>query len=239
MEQELASKIITKWYQKSIWVIILLILFFPVGLFLMWKYTNWNKKAKIVITGIFALIVIGSSSSSNTKKENTQQEQPLPTAQEVKSAPLPTKESKPLSITDKLWIALDNSMKSREGYGVEYDELSKIATITTTSTNFWDENSIVRGNFTLLVKFGTEAFKIDGVDAVLIVSKTEFTDQYGKKNIEDAIRIVMDKSEFNKFEWNNLKYQPVYNQIKNASESFYIHPAILKKLDPSKLYLSL
>ena len=30
-----------KWYQKTGWIIALLILFFPAGLFLMWKYSNW------------------------------------------------------------------------------------------------------------------------------------------------------------------------------------------------------
>ncbi len=35
-----------KWYQKTGWIIALLILIFPVGLFLMWKYTNWKKTGK-------------------------------------------------------------------------------------------------------------------------------------------------------------------------------------------------
>lgn len=203
----------------------------------MWKYANWNKVVKGVITGVFALIVIGSTNSSNTKTANTSQ---TPTAQQqATTAPQPTKEAKPLTTTDKLWVALDNSMKTREGYKVEYDESSKTASIIKTSTDFWDETSMVRGSFTTLVKFGKEAFKIDGVEAVRVVTRTEFTDQYGKKGIEDAVRIIMNKSEFGKFNWDNLKYQSVYNQIKNASEGFYIHPAILKKLDTSKLYLSL
>lgn len=32
-----------KWYKKTGWIIFLLIFFFPVGLFLMWKYAKWNK----------------------------------------------------------------------------------------------------------------------------------------------------------------------------------------------------
>lgn len=42
-----------KWYQQTGWIIFLLIVFFPVGLFLMWKYTNWNKWLKIGITLFF------------------------------------------------------------------------------------------------------------------------------------------------------------------------------------------
>lgn len=226
-----------KWYQKTLGIIILLILFFPIGLFLMWKHARWNKIVKIIITGIFALFLLGSSSGSKTS--STQQTQASPTPSEAKKTPEPTKEVKPLSISDNVWIALDNSMKTRKNYSVEYNESSKTASITFTSLDFYDESSMVRGSFTTLVKFGMEAFKIDGVDSVQVVVRTEFTDQYGKKSVEDAVRIIMSKSEFNKFDWNNLEYQPVYNQIKNASEGFYIHPAVLLKLNPDKLYLAL
>lgn len=47
-----------KWYQKPLWIIVLLFLFFPVGLFLMWKYSNWSKQAKWAVTGAFAVFVV-------------------------------------------------------------------------------------------------------------------------------------------------------------------------------------
>lgn len=55
-----------KWYQKTGWIIALLILFFPIGLFLMWKYANWNKIVKIIITVLFALSLIGNMTSPST-----------------------------------------------------------------------------------------------------------------------------------------------------------------------------
>jgi|GEM_PF-1318906 len=57
-----------KWYKKPFGIIALLILFFPVGLFLMWKYTDWHKNIKWGITGFFALIVIWSIVSSALAK---------------------------------------------------------------------------------------------------------------------------------------------------------------------------
>lgn len=68
-----------KWYQKTGGIIALLILFFPAGLYLMWKYTKWPKVAKWVVTGVFALFVIGGAlndspeTASNTKSAETQQ----------------------------------------------------------------------------------------------------------------------------------------------------------------------
>lgn len=232
-----------KWYQSNVAIIALLIFFFPVGLFLMWKYAGWNKVVKIVVTGFYTLIVIGAiaTPSSNTSTSNT----PTPQAQidtntnsEAK-APEPTKEVKPMSTSDKLWVALDNSMKTRKDFSVGYDEPTKTASITKTELSAWDESSLVRDSFTTLVKYGKEAFKVDGVDEVQVVFKTEFTDQYGKKDTSDAVRIIMTKEEFNKFEWDNLKYQSVYEPIKKSAEGFYIHPAILKNLKYDKLYLTI
>lgn len=49
-----------KFYQRNWFVILMLILFFPVGLFLMWKYANWRNYAKIIITVAIALLVVVS-----------------------------------------------------------------------------------------------------------------------------------------------------------------------------------
>lgn len=57
-----------KWYQKTPWIIALLFLFFPVGLFLMWKYTNWNKYVKVGISAIFAIALVLPSSSTELEK---------------------------------------------------------------------------------------------------------------------------------------------------------------------------
>lgn len=38
--------------------IVLLILFFPVGLILMWTKTDWNKKVKIAISAVFAVLTL-------------------------------------------------------------------------------------------------------------------------------------------------------------------------------------
>lgn len=50
-----------KWYQTTVAVIVLLIVFWPVGLYLMWKYTSWAKGLKItlsVIAGLFGILFI-------------------------------------------------------------------------------------------------------------------------------------------------------------------------------------
>lgn len=53
-----------KWYEKNIAIILFLIFFFPIGLFLMWKYSRWNKVAKIVISVVGALVIIANVGNS-------------------------------------------------------------------------------------------------------------------------------------------------------------------------------
>lgn len=54
-----------KWYQKTGWIIALLIIFFPAGLFLMWKYAGWGKVPKIFVTCIIGIIFIISVNTAN------------------------------------------------------------------------------------------------------------------------------------------------------------------------------
>src|SRR3989344_3234662 len=93
-----------KWYQTTGGIIALLILFFPAGLYLMWKHAKWNKAVKGVITGFFVLLLIGSFNSDTSKtasftSEPTQAPQattaptnmPEPTNDSVKAnTPVPT-----------------------------------------------------------------------------------------------------------------------------------------------------
>lgn len=59
-----------KWYQKAPGIIALLIFFFPAGLFLMWKFTNWSPKTKWIITGIFLVLIFISQIGGNKPSQN-------------------------------------------------------------------------------------------------------------------------------------------------------------------------
>jgi len=60
-----------KWYEKNFVIILFLIFFFPVGLFLMWKYTNWNKVVKIVISIFFGIVVIANLTGNKNNQTQT------------------------------------------------------------------------------------------------------------------------------------------------------------------------
>lgn len=64
-----------KWYKKTGWIITFLIFLFPLGCFLMWKYKDWEKNKKIILTVIFALffifiLFVGSGSDNDNKQKH-------------------------------------------------------------------------------------------------------------------------------------------------------------------------
>ena len=60
-----------KIYEKNWFIILMLVLFFPVGLFLMWKNAKWHKAVKIIISVLFAVMVIFSNGSEESKNVET------------------------------------------------------------------------------------------------------------------------------------------------------------------------
>lgn len=46
------------WYQQDWAIIALLVFFFPVGLYLMWKHASWQPRVKLAISGSLAVLVV-------------------------------------------------------------------------------------------------------------------------------------------------------------------------------------
>jgi len=65
------NKNILKWYEKSSYIILFLVLFFPLGIFLMWRYANWSRQVKIGITAFFCGCLFTSLASNRLKPTNS------------------------------------------------------------------------------------------------------------------------------------------------------------------------
>jgi hypothetical protein len=66
------------WYQKSSGIVILLIIFFPVGLYLMWKNELWTKKTRWIVTGILAIIFIVTASNDRSRNSGSESDSKNP-----------------------------------------------------------------------------------------------------------------------------------------------------------------
>ena len=50
-------------YKKTWFIILSLILFFPLGLVLMWLFSSWSKVLKWIVTGVFAIFIMAAAFS--------------------------------------------------------------------------------------------------------------------------------------------------------------------------------
>jgi hypothetical protein len=112
-----------KWYQKTWIVILFLFLFFPLGLFLMWKYTKWSKKVKWVLTVIFIFLFISIINTPEDRSETTKQE--------ATATPTIQQEAPQQAIQDS--FTKEEALKKVQNYQLQKDfsdiGLSKGATI--------------------------------------------------------------------------------------------------------------
>lgn len=86
-----------RWYEKTGVIILTLILFFPIGLYLMWKYNKtWSTKTKVIISVFFGLAFLGRFNSKNSEPSRLTNNQQIEVKNEVSNKPVIT--STPTSI---------------------------------------------------------------------------------------------------------------------------------------------
>ena len=112
--------------EKNWFIILMLVLFFPVGLFLMWKNAKWHKTVKIIISVLFAIMVIfsnGSEESKNVETKDTNAE--VETVDKTKDANAEAetaKANKIKELQEKSKAILDN----KDYYAMNEDERKTI-----------------------------------------------------------------------------------------------------------------
>ncbi len=72
-----SNPITNAWYEKTWLVILLCILFFPVGIYALWKNTSITKGWKIGITAVIAFMVIVNIGGNGEKSSNSAKEQSI------------------------------------------------------------------------------------------------------------------------------------------------------------------
>ena len=81
-----------KFYETKLFTILLLILFFPVGIYLMFKNNHFSKPIRATITVIFAILLIGGIFAP--EKPETTSKKATSKAKKEEAAEEPKKETK-------------------------------------------------------------------------------------------------------------------------------------------------
>lgn len=192
-----------------------------------------RKKVFFVFGGIAIIsMIIGGATSPKSNNSPTNQT----SNSQVSNQPTNTPIQK--STKDQL-TEIANKIANKQGsVEVEYDEKDKMAILTYSKDEFYKAETVVKTGYTYFVKFGKEAFKLPDVNSIGVTVKTKFTDQYGKGSLEPGVSVDMTKEKFEKYDWDGLKYQSLYDTLKGNADLHYIHPALLKEIDTSKLWVN-
>ncbi len=84
-----------RWYQRTGGIILFLIIFFPVGLYLMWKHGGWSNLTKWIVTGVVALVAIGTAFDDSETTTATAPAESANQPQEEQAAAAPEPEPEP------------------------------------------------------------------------------------------------------------------------------------------------
>ena len=179
--------------------------------------------ALLVLILLVAVIVIISSVS---KKET-----PTTTPAQTTTQLSQTTSAQPPSTEAQLKSAVGSGLGT-----VTYDPATQTATVTKTVPDPFGTVEVVRDAYKTFVQFGQKAIKVPGIAALCIVYVVPFTDQYGKKANDTAVRLVMPTSEFVKYDWKALEYQPISDKLQASCSEYYTHPSF-GYMSPDKLFL--
>ena len=107
----------TSWYKQEWFIVLTLIFIFPLGLFVMWRFSKWPSIAKTIITVVISVIVLASV----TYYGNLKMAVPI-TSNSINE----TKETTDTSVNDKDEENHKASVKETNGkYQEWYDEVTK------------------------------------------------------------------------------------------------------------------
>lgn len=134
-------------YQKTWFIWLTLVIFFPVGLFLLWRFSSYSTKTKGIISGIFLLLIlIGSFSDDKTKitPQPLKQEETKPAS--VEQTPIYT-----IGLTPEEFKAKFNAQSSESGL-----------TINTLETESGEKQNAFKYAFSKNLALAASVNKVDG-----------------------------------------------------------------------------
>lgn len=210
------------------------------------KATRKGAASIFGISTVLFFVLVGVTGEPPKKVENINQQEPKVTSaveqQQVEAVktleenvPAPvvnTPVEKVITPEERLWTAFNEAdMGKRDGdaYAIAYASKNGEAVLTKSPKSYWNEVSILKEAYTDFVRFGLQAFKIDGVKMITLNVKFDVQDKYGKPLVADAVILTMTREQFGKFDWESMKYQNLYSdKYVNDFTKEYVHILIAR-----------
>ena len=208
---------------KATWfTVFMLIFFFPVGLFLMFKYKKFNKVSRGIITGIYALIfLISIFNSFNTKSSsstNSNTATPEMTTDLNKDTIQTEKTTKEL-IEDAIPTTIKNLEKIN--YVEMVGDSQPVVFILKMNDNL-SKNFMLKGAYLNAKDIIKSVYTVAGdkITSYQFVFNFPLVDMYGNEEDGKVLSFDMSKETVEKINWDNI----TTDNLIALSENVFMHP---------------
>lgn len=238
-----------KFYQKTWFMVLMLFLFAPIGIFLIWKYKKFNTVARTILSVFFALAFIGiiipksdttnnTAVSSNATSEPSVEpstsptEDPTPEPKKEEATEEPTEEPEPTpkltkeELNEKLITDTVNDVFGKENnLSINYNHDDKYVLIKAKGTENLTNKMVVQGmllDIETCLKQLKELKKVD-IDFNIVYSMVD-----AKGNVSDDIVIKATYTWSNRSEINFDNF--ITDNIPVIADEWWMHPALEEAL---------
>lgn len=211
-----------QFYETNLFVVLALILFFPLGLYLMFKRKCFNKPVRIAIASVFAIVTVASVLNQPVNQNNTENNK-VETATESNIATDNNtqekieEEIKPLTITEIVnKVGKDSVLEVNTGEDlvVKMKFPSTFSNSMSVTSAFLKAKDIIQHSLENGYEFNTYQFWFTA----------DLTDIYGNTENYKVLSFDYDRSTIEKINFNGI----TNDNFEKLATNVYKHPAITK-----------
>lgn len=201
-----------KFYETNLFTILSLIIFFPVGIYLMFKNNTFTKPVRSVITVVFAALLVAGIFAPGTK-ETTPEPETIETIEEVEDVALES--SEPLSVED---------IVKSIGKDLILEVNSNDNLVVKMKFPAGASNSMSVTNAYLKAKDMIEKLLVNNYDfeTYQFWFTTDLVDKYGNTDNYKVLSFTYDKETVLNINFKNI----TNDNFKSLSKDVYINPAV-------------
>lgn len=212
-------------FEATWFTVLMLIFFFPVGLFLMFKYKKFNKVSRGVITGVCTLIVLVATFGSSNSEPNNNLVDSNVTTTEIVTTDLEEEETIQTEKTTKELIedAIPTTIKNLEkiNYVEMVGESQPVVFILKMNDNL-SKNFMLKGAYLNAKDIIQSVYAIAGdkITSYQFLFNFPLVDAYGNEEDGKVLSFDISKETVEKINWDNI----TTDNLISLSENVFMHP---------------
>nr|WP_297704033.1 hypothetical protein [uncultured Butyrivibrio sp.] len=118
---------------------------------------------------------------------------------------------------------------------VTFDDFDEAYVVSYTDDQIYNTTSFVNQNLNRYINYCRFAYQINGLTHIRFDVTLEGMDQYGKDYNIIGVSEIMRKDTFEKFDWDNLFLQNIWDVMNDESDYCGIAPEIISDIDTGKI----